>query len=475
MIDKYGYDSDVYNGTGGNNKTMQLVIDGMKLQKCNPGFADGRDAIILADKLNNNGENELLIWEVFARRGMGFGASQGSSDDRGDGSEDYEIPPYLKNTIILTKSAVQSIDNNKELEYTILANNRTRKAIRNVVIKDTLSSNVVLDESSLDCNSTYVDGIITMTLDSIAAEDSFECKFTVTPKYGETSEIVFSDDVESGEGSWTKQTDLGDNGFVISTTKKNSGNSSWFVPNDDSPSDYHLVRSLDLTGMSNPQLAFYQSFNLEETWDGGVVEIKEASSSVWVDAGDYFTLNGYNTQIQQNPASAISGRNAFSGNQPSFKQSILDLTEVSGQVIEVRFRIVSDAAAAEDGWYIDDIELSDAVVLTNHASATFGVDGATRASASTMITGDGAVNSLKYIIYQDGISIYPNPVSDILYVEVEKNKDMSYTLSTIEGKSLQIGIGNEKATINTAEYTPGVYILAVSVGEDTKTLKVVIE
>ena len=46
---------------------MQLVLDGLKLQPCNPGFESGRDAILEADMLANGGANQCLIWEAFAR------------------------------------------------------------------------------------------------------------------------------------------------------------------------------------------------------------------------------------------------------------------------------------------------------------------------------------------------------------------------------------------------------------------------
>jgi hypothetical protein len=92
LIDQYGFDPDVYNGTGGNNIAMQLVIDGLKLQACNPGFVDGRDAIIQADELANEGVNFCLIWDVFARRGLGLSASQGDPFDRTDQVEAFDLP-----------------------------------------------------------------------------------------------------------------------------------------------------------------------------------------------------------------------------------------------------------------------------------------------------------------------------------------------------------------------------------------------
>lgn len=95
LIDQYGFDPDVYNGTGGNNIAMQLVIDALKLQSCNPGFVDGRDAILQADQLFNNGDNQCLIWNVFAKRGLGYSASQGLTDNRSDQIEAFDIPSNL--------------------------------------------------------------------------------------------------------------------------------------------------------------------------------------------------------------------------------------------------------------------------------------------------------------------------------------------------------------------------------------------
>ena len=92
-IDKYGFDSDLFNGTGGNNKVMQLVLDGLKLQPCNPGFVDGRDAILAADLASTGGQDQCLIWEVFANRGLGYNASQGDSGNRTDQIEDFSLPP----------------------------------------------------------------------------------------------------------------------------------------------------------------------------------------------------------------------------------------------------------------------------------------------------------------------------------------------------------------------------------------------
>ncbi len=92
LINVYGLDPDIYNGNGGNNIAMQLVIDGLKLTPCNPGFVGARDAILQADMINNAGANQNYIWAAFARRGLGVSASQGSSSSRTDQTEAFDTP-----------------------------------------------------------------------------------------------------------------------------------------------------------------------------------------------------------------------------------------------------------------------------------------------------------------------------------------------------------------------------------------------
>ncbi|MBP8824038.1 MAG: T9SS-dependent M36 family metallopeptidase [Flavobacteriales bacterium] len=92
LVDEEGFDPDLYTGTGGNNTAMQLVMDGMKLQPCSPGFVDGRDAILAADDVNYGGAHSCLIWHAFARRGLGLSADQGSSFSTTDQNEAFDVP-----------------------------------------------------------------------------------------------------------------------------------------------------------------------------------------------------------------------------------------------------------------------------------------------------------------------------------------------------------------------------------------------
>ncbi|KAF1978781.1 extracellular metallo proteinase MEP [Bimuria novae-zelandiae CBS 107.79] len=86
LIDKHGKNDGISpefdsNGvpTDGKYLTLKLVMDGMKLQPCNPTFVSARDAILDADLALTGGDNQCEIWTGFAKRGLGKGAKYSST------------------------------------------------------------------------------------------------------------------------------------------------------------------------------------------------------------------------------------------------------------------------------------------------------------------------------------------------------------------------------------------------------------
>ena len=114
LIDEHGYDPNVYNFTGdvnldaGNIQALALVTEGMKLQPCSPGFIDGRDAIMAADQAIYGGANICILWDAFAKRGLGYSASQGSSSSRSDGTEAFDTPSQTATLSILEEVCFSS-------------------------------------------------------------------------------------------------------------------------------------------------------------------------------------------------------------------------------------------------------------------------------------------------------------------------------------------------------------------------------
>ncbi|KIO00347.1 hypothetical protein M404DRAFT_16393 [Pisolithus tinctorius Marx 270] len=82
----------------GNTLFLQLVVEGMKLQPCSPTFFDARKAILEADKILTDGENECRIWEGFAERGLGVDAKVVGQTPWGGGvrSDGIKVPQHCR-------------------------------------------------------------------------------------------------------------------------------------------------------------------------------------------------------------------------------------------------------------------------------------------------------------------------------------------------------------------------------------------
>jgi extracellular elastinolytic metalloproteinase len=92
LVGAHGFDPDLYGGSGGNNIVLQLVMDGLKMHGCEPTFLQARDAILDADLVDYGGANQCLIWQGFAKRGMGVNADDTGNPRRLQVTEDFSVP-----------------------------------------------------------------------------------------------------------------------------------------------------------------------------------------------------------------------------------------------------------------------------------------------------------------------------------------------------------------------------------------------
>ncbi|MEK0447386.1 MAG: hypothetical protein RLZZ399_2707, partial [Verrucomicrobiota bacterium] len=88
LIAKHGWEA-------GNEMTLQLVTDGMKLSPVNPTFLQARDAIVQADLVNHGGANRWELWRGFAKRGMGASAIVPASSATTGVTEAFDVPDAL--------------------------------------------------------------------------------------------------------------------------------------------------------------------------------------------------------------------------------------------------------------------------------------------------------------------------------------------------------------------------------------------
>ncbi|KAI9501722.1 Fungalysin metallopeptidase-domain-containing protein [Coemansia spiralis] len=90
LIDSNGISGDLFDHdlSKGNSIMLQILLNGMKLQPCNPSFIDARNAILQAERTLSRGKNECAIWHGFSKRGLGVGAFFNNTAH----TEDYSVP-----------------------------------------------------------------------------------------------------------------------------------------------------------------------------------------------------------------------------------------------------------------------------------------------------------------------------------------------------------------------------------------------
>ena len=345
MVDEYGFDSDLYDGTGGNNMAMELVIEALKLQPCSPGFVDGRDAIIAADEAINGGANVCMIWEVFANRGLGYSALQGSSSNRSDGTEAFDLPPTC--TLDLIKIAdVSQVSAGSSIEYTLTSTNYHVADQTSLVVTDSIPDNTMF--VSADNGGSESGGLVSWDPVSLDIDQVITYSFIVSVDndIDPVVDDVF-DDMENGTLNWALSSS-GSTSWILQSTTTASGNNTWFANDGSSPGGASLQYAFNLGMGNNSQLTFTHWYDTEATWDGGVVEISVDNGKTWNDLGDNFIANGYNSLI-------FNSRPGFSGNSGGFITSEIDLSDYDGQVGIVKFEMNCDAAVGGNGWFIDDV------------------------------------------------------------------------------------------------------------------------
>jgi extracellular elastinolytic metalloproteinase len=155
-INKYGYDPDIYNGTGGNNKVMRLALDALKLHACNTSsFITTRDKLFAADQATTGGADYCMIAEVFRRRGVGLNATSGDIANSGDQVEDFTAFPAGPNCTLAVdyfdaKSQIRVYPNPSNGLYNV----RINKFVGQVTIQVTdINGRVVYNQTDAKFNT----------------------------------------------------------------------------------------------------------------------------------------------------------------------------------------------------------------------------------------------------------------------------------------------------------------------------------
>lgn len=146
-------------------------------------------------------------------------------------------------------------------------------------------------------------------------------------------DTIFFDDFESGTGKW-----VWEGTWDLTTSSYHSPtNSATDSPggNYNNNTSYGIETNvrIDLTNASNPKLIFYHKYEIEEDYDYGRVIIK----------------HGTETDVLQ----------SYTGDNTTWTSDTFDLSSYIGDTITVRFQLDTDVYVTYDGWYIDDVLISE--------------------------------------------------------------------------------------------------------------------
>ena len=203
MSEEHGWDPDVYNGTGGNNMTIQLVMDGLKMTACRPGFIDARDAILAADEVNYGGANQCLIWEVFARRGIGFSADQGDTQNK-DAFEAFDEPPTCIKTLKIAKAVTDMVNPGEDVNVTLTIRNDTEEAVSGIFVTDELPLGTSYRAGSASITPNEDSGVDRMSflIEELASGAIQTITYTLGTDASKMSIRQFFDGGEDGDDIW---------------------------------------------------------------------------------------------------------------------------------------------------------------------------------------------------------------------------------------------------------------------------------
>jgi uncharacterized repeat protein (TIGR01451 family) len=488
LVEKYGYDADINNMNSGNARAIQLVMDGLKMQPCEPGFEDARNAIMLADKMNYNGADTCLISSVFARRGLGYYASQVDQYVATDGIENFDpIPVCVKELKIKKISTTPLIKPGENAEFVLTITNHKGVDAPNVVVTDELPAGLTLVSAS---NGGFLSGnMVVWNLGTMPNGQVITLTYTARSNGNNGSVRYFHDLMETSDNWYSlsiNQTNI--ELFELQNTDVIAGSFAWRA-NESATEKTDFVLGSDqiipITG-SNPVLRFWHQYNTEPSADAGFLEFQDvdAPNPMWRRVTNEETFrNGYDNKVSYGTF-ALPNHYGFSGDSEGWVQSYFDMREFSGKNMTFRFRFGTDNNTAAPGgkWLIDEVEILDMLHFDTEACVSSGGDQACdRADARGVIVDPATVATNEAAAATIQMTVQPNPASDMVYVSFPQSivGVAQLSLRSVDGRVVRSKTMPELAagaviTLDVQNLSAGLYLLELESSGYNSAAKVVL-
>lgn len=200
-----------------------------------------------------------------------------------------------------------------------------------------------------------------------------------------------------------------------------------------------IIQLSNGTSLNNAQAAnvsFYAKWDIETGWDYVQFEISTDGGNSWIPQCGKFTGIGNNNQAEGEPL--------YDGLQNAWVKEEIDLSDYLEQSILARFKLVSDQAVTEDGFYFDDFNIN--VIYSSNGIEELGTNG--------------------YYLSQNS----PNPSNGntTIHYQTNNNAINDFVLINQVGKIIKTEqLTNKKGqvNINTSDLAAGVYFYYLTDGE----------
>ena len=262
----------------------------------------------------------------------------------------------------------------------------------------------------------------------------FDKEYVVTKVFGNYLDI-FTDSDNTFSNNWTSNSnewnETNEDYFSPSTSITDSPNINY---SNNENSVLEISNEIDLTNYSYAEVTYNAKWEIQNNFDYVQFEVSTDNGNNWVpQCGTYTQIGGPNHQNAYNEP-------IYTGNQYSWVQEKVSLSDYLEETILVRFKIVTNNFGRRDGFYFDDFEING---ISNQLSIE---------------------NSIKENTY-----LYPNPVDNLLNINTNFN-DYSIEIYSISGQ-LMSRSKNIK-TFDFSNFSSGIYLLKLITGKKSKIFKV---
>jgi len=158
--------------------------------------------------------------------------------------------------------------------------------------------------------------------------------------------VVFSDDMESGAGSWTHGATGGSTDTWVLGTDANSGTHAWQAnaPVVGSPNAQWLVSPVVAipSNLTDLTLKFWNQQDIKSGGanacsDGALVEVSADGGSTWVQLTGGLLTDPYDGTVSTAFDNPLSGKLAWCGDPQAYLNSIIDVQSYAGRSVQFRF------------------------------------------------------------------------------------------------------------------------------------------